>query len=145
MGYIVDGKIDPLLQDSEPGQMIIEDNDQYLKWEAAASGRALYARYGQKASEITDPKIWREYSKPLALGINELAAITTPQIIIIGGGVGAHYEKFSKYLDDELEKLSSAMVPKPRIIKAKRAEEAVVYGCYEYIKQKIRAAHKTAV
>jgi len=136
-GFIVDGKIDPYLADSEPGQMVVEYKGKIQKWEDFASGRALVARYGKRASEIEDKDIWREFSAGLARGMNELIATLQPEVIIMGGGVGAHYEKFSDYLEAELAKLANEMVTTPPIIKAKKAEEAVVYGCYEYIKQHI--------
>lgn len=135
IGVIINGVIDPSLSDSEPGQMMVSFDGKYYKWEDLASGKALVARSGLRASEIEDKHIWRQFSKHLALGMNELIAVLQPEIIILGGGVGAHYEKYSKFLTQELNKLSNDMVVTPPIIKAKRAEEAVVYGCYEYIKQ----------
>jgi glucokinase len=136
-GIIIDGKIDADFADSEPGQMMLEFEGAMYKWEDLASGRALFAKYGQKASEISDPKIWRYFSKALARGMNEIIAVIQPEIIILGGGVGAHYEKFSEYLEVELKKLENDMVQTPKIVKARHAEEAVVYGCYEYIKQNL--------
>lgn len=136
-GIIIDDKIDPDFADSEPGQMMLEFEGTMYKWEDLASGRALFAKYGQKASEITDPKIWQHFSKALARGINQLIATLQPELIILGGGVGAHYEKFSKYLEIELKKLENEMVQTPQIVKARHAEEAVVYGCYTYIKQNL--------
>ena len=136
-GIIIDGKIDTDFADSEPGQMMIEFEGKLYKWEQLSSGKALFEHYGKRASDINEPHIWRHFSKGLARGMNELIATIQPDIIILGGGVGAHYEKFSKYLIEELGKLENDMVQTPKIIKAKRAEEAVAYGCYEYIKQTV--------
>lgn len=137
MGFITDGKIDPYLADSEPGQMVLEYEGQVRKWEDFASGRALVRQYGKLASEIEDESIWRHFAKGLARGLNELIATLQPDVIILGGGVGAHYDKFAAPLKAELARLANAMVPMPPIMKAKRAEEAVIYGCYRYIKQNI--------
>lgn len=134
-GVIVDGKIEPNLADGEAGQMVLEHDGKLRKWEDFASGRALVEKYGKKASEIDDPLVWQEFSKGLALGIRELLAVLQPQVVVLGGGVGAHYEKFASYLKEELNKLKSDMVIMPPILKAQRAEEAVVYGCYEYVRQ----------
>jgi len=136
-GIIIDGKIDPNFADSEPGQMVVEYEGKLQKWEDFASGRALFAKYNKKASEIEDSATWKDFSKGLARGINELVATLQPEVIILGGGVGAHYEKFSKYLELALRELENPMTPTPPIIKAKHSEEAVIYGCYEYIKQHI--------
>lgn len=136
-GIIIDGKIDEQFQDSESGQMILEHDGKLQKWEDFASGRALFKKYGKKASELNDTGAWKEYAKGLAAGMGELIATLTPEVIIIGGGIGAHYEKFEPYLKDELKKYESKLVKLPPIIKAKRPEEAVIYGCYELIKQTI--------
>jgi len=134
-GIIVDGKIEANLSDGEAGQMVLEHDGKLQKWEDFASGRALVEKYGKKASEIEDPVIWKEFSEGLALGIRELLAVLQPQVVILGGGVGAHYEKFATHLKEELNKLKSDMVVNPPILKAQRAEEAVAYGCYEFIRQ----------
>ena len=102
-----------------------------------ASGRALKKKYGKKASEIDDPAIWQAYVKDLAPGMSELVAVVQPEVIIIGGGVGAHLEKFQPYHVHELKKYENHMVIIPPIIKAKRPEEAVIYGCYDFIRQQI--------
>jgi predicted NBD/HSP70 family sugar kinase len=136
-GVIVDGKIDPTLSKSEPGQMILEFDGKLDKWENFASGRALVAKYGKRASEIDDPAIWQEFSRALARGLIELIAIVQPDLIIVGGGVGSHFEKFSKPLNEQLAKLANEMVNVPTIIKANKPEEAVIYGCYDLINQKI--------
>lgn len=136
-GIIVNGQIDPVFADSEAGQMVLEHDGKIQKWEDFASGRALAAKYGMKASEINDSKIWQQFVRGLALGIGELIATITPEVIILGGGVGAHYEKFNAYLQNELQKYKNNLYEIPPIIKAKRPEEAVIYGCYELIRQSI--------
>jgi len=135
-GFIVDNQIEPNLADSEPGQMVLEHKGKIQKWEDFASGRALVAKYGKKASEIEDASIWKEFSYGLAQGIIELLAVMQPEVVIIGGGVGSHYDKFSKYLGQELASMSNEMVKVPPIIKAQRPEEAVIYGCYELVRKK---------
>ncbi len=134
-GIIIDGKIDEDFADFEPGQMVISHEDGLRKWESFASGSALKKRYGLLASEINDASIWRHYSQDLAVGLQELLAVVQPEVVIIGGGVGTHFEKFSAYLEGELYKLQNPLVNQPPIIKAKRPEEAVIYGCYDFIRQ----------
>ena len=136
-GIIVDGKIDHEFEDSEPGQMILEYQGKLQKWEDFASGKYLKTKYGLLASQIEDPKVWQEFSQGVARGLNELIDTLTPDVVIIGGGVGAHFEKFAKPLREELLKLSSPLVPTPPLLKAQRPEEAVVYGCYDFTRQKL--------
>jgi glucokinase len=134
-GFVVDGKLEPALLKIESGQMVLEHEGTMRKWESFASGKALAEKYGKKASEIDDPAIWQEYAKGLALGLYEMIANLEPEVILIGGGVGAHLEKFQSYLEENLKQINNPMVPIPPILKAKRPEEAVIYGCYELIKQ----------
>lgn len=130
-GYIVDQKIDPSMADIEPGQMMLQRGNKIVKWESFASGKAIYERYHQKAAEIEDPAIWKAVVKDLSIGFVDLMAITQPDIIIIGGGVGHYLEKFHDLLVQELHKYATPLVPIPPIVKAERPEEAVVYGCYD--------------
>jgi hypothetical protein len=55
--------------------------------------------------------------------------------VVIGAGVGAHLQKFIGPLEHQLKKLENKMVKIPPVAQAKRAEGAVIYGCYEFIKQ----------
>jgi predicted NBD/HSP70 family sugar kinase len=134
-GVISNGKIDADFENFEPGQMVFETDGQSQQWEHFASGRALKAHYGKQASEIDDPEIWREYAKVLTAGFENLLATVRPDVVIVGGGVGAHFEKFQAYLEENLNSINNPLVPTVPILKAKRPEEAVIYGCYEFIKQ----------
>lgn len=134
-GIIINGKLDPDFLDFEPGQMVIFHEGKLQTWEDFASGKALKKRYGKIAADLKDATSWRGYSADLAVGLQELLAVVQPKLVIIGGGVGSHFEKFSAYLEGELQKLENPLVPIPPIIKAHRPEEAVIYGCYDFIRQ----------
>ncbi|MEX0881457.1 MAG: ROK family protein [Candidatus Saccharimonadales bacterium] len=136
-GFMVDGKIDPAFADAEVGHMVLEHEGKLKKWEDFASGRALVERFGKKAEQLDNPFAWKTYARDVARGLDVLLAVLQPDVVIFGGGVGAYLEKFAHPLQDELKKFSNNMVPIPPIIKGDRAEEAVIYGCYEYIKQKL--------
>ena len=136
-GLVIDGKLDPAMIDSEAGQMVLEHEGQLKKWEEFCSGRAIVHRFGSKAAEIDDPAVWQTYAHDLAHGLLELLAVVEPEVVIIGGGVGAHFDKFGQPLIAELKKLESDMVKIPPIIQAKRPEEAVIYGCYDFIRQNL--------
>lgn len=134
-GIIINGKVDPNFADSESGQMMLDYEGKLVRWEDIASGRALVERYGQKGSEITNPKIWQKFANDLSLGLVELIAVMQPDVIIIGGGIGTHFHKYADFLRAELKRHENKMVPVPLLIQAKKPEEAVIYGCYEFIKQ----------
>ena len=130
-GFIVDQRIDPNMEDIEPGQMMLQRGDKLVKWESFASGKAIFEKYGLKASEIDDPKIWQAIVKDWTVGFIDLLAVTQPDVIVLGGGVGHYLEKYHDFLVAELKKYATPLVPVPPIIKAQRPEEAVVYGCYD--------------
>lgn len=134
-GFIIDGKISTDFSHSESGHMMLEHEGEIKRWEDIASGRALVERFGKKASEQDDPKIWRIFAHDIAKGLEHVIAVAQPDAVIIGGSVGTYFSKFGDYLKDELKKLENDMVKIPPIMQAERAEEAVIYGCYEYIKQ----------
>jgi predicted NBD/HSP70 family sugar kinase len=133
-GLVINGKIDPHFHDIEPGQMILEHDGRFEQWEDFASGSALYAKYGKKASEITDTGTWYAIARNLAVGLNTLIATLDPDVIVIGGGVGSNLEKFQDRLVEQLKIYENPMTPVPPIRKAVHAEEAVIYGCYELAK-----------
>jgi len=137
-GFIVDGRIEPSFADAEVGHMVLEHEGKLQKWEDFASGRALVQRFGLPAEALDNPFAWKAYAKDIARGLDILLATLQPDLVIIGGSVGAHMTKFSEFLKEWMKKISNQMVSIPPIIKADKAEEAVIYGCYEYIRQQIR-------
>lgn len=134
-GVIVGGKIDEDFENIEPGQMMFEHDGKPQRWEEFGSGKAIVKKYGKLASEIEDPKIWEEICRSMAIGIYDTLASVQPDVVVIGGGVGAHFDKFGDILKTQLHKLANGIVPVPPVIGAKHPEEAVIYGCYELLKQ----------
>lgn len=124
-----------ILPDSEGGHMMIEHQGKMQKWESFASGRAIVRRFGKPASEITDPSAWDEIAHVLSLGLIDLIAFVQPEVIVLGGGVSQHFEKFKKPLIAELKRFETPMVPIPQIRIAQKPEEAVLFGCFELAKK----------
>ena len=130
-GIVTNGKIDPNFSTSEGGQITLEHDGELARWETFASGKAILSRYGKLASEINDEKTWREITANIAKGFMALIPILRPDIIVIGGGVGTHFDKFGELLITTLRKnFNQQSIPIPPIIEAAHPEEAVIYGCY---------------
>lgn len=142
-GTIINNVLDPDLVDAEVGKMIFEKDGKLVTWESFASGKAIVKRFGKLASEINDLHIWRIIAKDLAIGIVDIAANVYPDVIIIGGGVGSHFQKYGELLRNEVKKYDNPLVKMPRIVGAKHPEQAVIYGCYEYIKDYEKSLKKT--
>lgn len=136
---VVDNKLNPEMEDSEPGHMLLEHDGKLQKWEAFASGKAIFARFNKLASEITDEETWKLISHDIAVGLIDLIAVLQPDVVIIGGGVGAHFNKFDNLLKTELKSYESPLVPIPPIVSAKNPEQAVVYGCYQLMKDRAKS------
>ena len=136
-GLIIDGKIDKDFEDIEIGQLLLEHDGRLKDWEDFGSGRAFQAKFGKRVSDVvaTDKAAWYWLARNIAIGLIDLIATLTPEVIVMGGGVGAHLEKFKDRLDEQLRIYENPLLSKPPIVKAQRAEEAVIYGCYEYAKQ----------
>lgn len=135
-GFIRNQHIDPALLKSEGGHILLPHKDRLMGWENFASGQAIYERLGKKAADITDQSDWYTIANDLALGFFEHIAILQPDLIIVGGSIGTHFDHYCKYLADELKRYEVPLVPIPPIMAAKRPEEAVLYGCYDLAKQR---------
>lgn len=136
IGHIVDGQIDTQLSDLGGDGFLLEHKGHLMAWEDFASGKALYEQYGQKASAINDPKVWRLYAADLAKGLQHFIDALQAEIVIVGGGVGVHFDKFGHFLHQELVELSNSGQVPP-IVRAKKPSEAVLYGCYAYCRQQL--------
>jgi len=134
-GIIINGVIDPSFEDSEGGHLMLEHDGKIENWETFASGKAIFKRFGKKAQDITDESAWKIIARNIAIGLIDLIAVIQPEVIVLGGGVGQYYAKFSDYLDTELKRYETPLVPIPPIRLAKRPEEAVIYGCFELAQQ----------
>jgi glucokinase len=134
---IQNGQIVTALQDMEVGKMPLLYNGEFVHWEDFAGGHSVVKRFNQKASEITDPAIWHIIGENVAYGLGAVCSVLQPEVIILGGGVGAHADKFSAVIMDFLAQHLHAVVRQPAaVLAAQRADDAVIYGCYELAKQR---------
>ncbi len=131
-GFIVNQRIDPSMADSEGGHLMLQRGDKIVLWESFASGKAISRRYGKQASEITDDATWQAIATDLSVGFIDLLAVTQPDIVVVGGGVGHYLNRFYDFLIAELKKYETPLVPIPPIMAAQRPDAAVIYGCYDF-------------
>ena len=129
---IVDGKIDQNFGDAGGRLMLLEHNGRLEPWEKFASGKAIVNTYGSMAKDITDPVIWEKVARDMCIGLLELVAVTEPELIVIGGSVGEYADRFIKPLNQELKKYETPLLDMPEVEGAKRPNDAVIYGCYDY-------------
>jgi predicted NBD/HSP70 family sugar kinase len=135
-GVAQNGKLDPSYLDMESGQAIFEHHGTLKRWEEFASGKAIVRQFGKQASEINDSKTWRTIVRYWSPGFSNMIANVQPEVIVIGGSVGAHFNKYKDILRNELKKYETPLTPLPVLLGAQRPEEAVVYGCYDLAKER---------
>jgi glucokinase len=96
-------------------------------FESMSSGPAIKKRFGKEAYEIKDPAVWDEIAATMALGFHSIIEAYSPSIVVVGGGVGVHYDQFHAPLVKHLEQLTP-MFSLPPIVQAKYIETGVVHG-----------------
>lgn len=129
---IVDGDIEPGLDHSEMGMMVIEYKGKVIQWEKLASGKALFETYGQYARDITDPAIWHEVAEKISRGLLDVIPMIQPEVIILGGSIGTYFDRFSDALRAIIDRDLYEHLDRPHLIQARHPEEAVIYGGYVY-------------
>jgi glucokinase len=136
IGYAltVDGRIDTNIGDGGGRTILLEHRGKLAPWETFASGKAIVKRYGKRAEDIHDDHTWQAIARDLRLGFLELIAITQPDVIVLGGSVGTYFDRYREFLTDYLKAHQTPSLHIPPLRKAKRPEEAVVFGCYDLAK-----------
>ncbi len=131
LGLVVDGKLDYSVHDAGGRGMMFEHGGKIMAWEEFASGKAIVAKFGKRASDITDPEDWYIIARNLAVGLIDLTISLSPEVIVFGGGVGAHLPKYQQQLHTEMEIYMTKMIDQlPQMLQAEHPEEAVAYGGY---------------
>jgi predicted NBD/HSP70 family sugar kinase len=135
---LINGKIAQEVIDGEVGKVPFPHNDKLVHWEDFASGRAFVERYGSKAEDVNDQEVWEEFAKDIGLGISMICTIYQVEAIIFGGGLGQHLEKYKPYLKPYVSDYLHDTIAKPSsLTAAKYGDESVIYGCYEYAKDRL--------
>jgi len=131
-GVITNGHIDPGLRHSEAGHALVDFEGEVREWESFASGRAIYQVYGAYGHEITDQAAWQEIAERISRGFLAVIPTLQPDVVIIGGSMGTHFDKYSRQLDAILRKGLPPHMLYPHFKQAEHPEKAVIYGCYYY-------------
>ncbi len=135
-GFVVDGKIEKSLSESEFGDITLEYDGKITNWEHIAGGSAISGVYSPRIDESTESWVKEEVGRRIARGLLAVLPVLRPDIVAIGGGLGARYHLFSDYVEQTL----SAELPEDYrcpVITAPNPEEIVAYGCYYHAKDQL--------
>jgi len=140
---IMSGRIDENAFGFEPGHHIIDIHGGPCKacknpgdLESYVSGAAMEKQFDKKPSEITDEKIWDEYARILAYGLNNIAVLWSPHVIVLGGSMiigdpSISIESVRTYFSH----LVHIFPERPELKKAELKDEGGLYGALVYVKQ----------
>lgn len=127
---IIDGKPVPTSQGFEPGHQIIFADEKIGYWQDLASGSAMKKIYGKDPKDIVQASIWEDETRLLAIGINNLIVLWSPEAVILGGGLmnNINIEKLTGIIREQL-----TIFPKcPDIIKAELGDKSGLYGALTF-------------
>lgn len=141
---IVEKRIDARAVSFEPGHQIIDPTggpcpgckvEGHL--EGYVSGRAIERRFGKKPYEIKNRKIWDEYARLLAYGLNNTIVHWSPNVLVLGGSmvvkeIGIPINRIKYHLDKIL-----TIFPSPPIKKAILGDVGGLYGALVYLEQQM--------
>ncbi len=137
-GRVVNKKIDENALGFEPGHQIIVIDGSPCNCggkghlESYVSGSGLERIYGKKGEEITDPQIWDQVAKYLAIGLHNTIVHWSPDIVILGGAVMKNIDlgQVKKYLAEYLTIFPNP----PEINRAKLGDQAGLFGALSLLK-----------
>lgn len=132
-GIAKDGRLSSSSDAFEPGHKVYSFENANLEWEDIASAKILSQIYCSplKSLKLT-PEIKTDIISRLSLGISDIIKSESPEILIIGGPLGYIINRLKRPL---INSLKNILNPLPKIIKAHRPEQSVIYGAYLYSKQ----------
>lgn len=129
------GQLVKEVRDAEMGHIQLEYEGRTQTWESFASGKAIFERYGKRASDIDSEQQWQEIGERIGYGLAVCCDIMQPQAVVFGGGAGQHADKFTKYTANYLDKHLQAAVKRPVLLPPKYADNSAIHGCFLLLKQ----------
>lgn len=119
-GTFLDNRNSLTISPIEPGGMIIDKTDARehefteLKGilEAYVGGRNIGYHYDTDLSQLPDDhEIWEEVANYLTIGINNIACILKPEIVVIGGGLAIKRQKALSSVQEKINAYHTFVTP----------------------------------
>jgi predicted NBD/HSP70 family sugar kinase len=136
---IIDRRIDANYFGFEPKMQIVDYDPSTHKappLNLFVSGRGIYNRYHTQPKDINDKKTWTEIENWIKIAVNNAAVFWSPEIIVIGGGVGLDPHFSILNIQQYINKRLKDMPHKPRVVKAKLGQASGLMGALVIANQK---------
>ena len=92
------------------------------------SGRGISNRYHTQEQNITDKKTLNEIESWMKVAVNNAAVFWSPEIIVIGGGVGLDKDFSTQRIQQYINRRFKNLPHRPKIAKAKLKQESGLMG-----------------
>jgi predicted NBD/HSP70 family sugar kinase len=133
-GFGVDGRpVAELESKLEAGHIVFPDHDG--DWDETVSAKAFIRRYGGRADDVSDPRVWRDYSEHFADGLAALVPILAPDVVVVGGAMGNFTSKFADEATEILNRKLPALLTLPKIVAARDPNREVILGILNYVRK----------
>ena len=136
---IISGKIDEKTIGFEPGFLIVDaDNSLCSNCDgnhlgAMINGRSFEKRFGKKGEEIDDPEVWEDAAKFLAYGLNNIAVLWSPDVIVLGGSVMKSID--IKKVEEHLKNILKIYPELPELKSAELGDHGGLWGAMAFLKK----------
>ena len=122
----------------EPGHWIYQYQGQKLEWEDIASCNAVGAVFGTVATSVRGKNNHQEIARRISLGMVDIIKTLKPNLIVVGGPMGRVFPRIKKYLRNDLRSTLGDEFALPKIVKAKKPTESVIFGCYLFAREQAK-------
>ncbi len=134
---VVNQKIDPVAIGSEPGYQIVASNNGIFHYlENLIGGKSILNRFKVKPEDLENDYFWNQFAEHLAIGLTNLTVFWSPQVIVIGGGVGLSDKLPLVNIETLLHKYIKIFPAIPRLVKAELQDKAGLMGALALIENK---------
>ncbi|MAZ40902.1 hypothetical protein CL654_02200 [bacterium] len=136
---IVNQRIDASAHGFEPGHQIIDFQGVECSHckdkghlEGYISGSAVEERYGKKPYDIHDDEVWEKEAELLAIGLNNITVLWSPDVIVLGGSMMKEVGIAVPHVEKHLKKIMKIFPNTPVLKKAKLNDIGGLYGALAY-------------
>lgn len=130
-GVTENGRIVPRFAQYEPWNNLVTYDNKSQIWDNLASGSAFVEAYGSLGKDVpAENPVWQEYAEKIAVGLKPVIAECRPDVVVIGGSMGANLSKYHGFLVEALD----TSIP---VVPASQPSEAVINGGIEVLREKL--------